>query len=86
MVTGDEIAEAVGGLIDDVDRGSLTGDFAEAVATSTREGLRNSYWGWFDDDMAFSRDWGFDIAPFACPCTSGRERTTGWCPSSTGSG
>ena len=66
-VTGDEMAEAFGGLIDDVDRGSLTGDFAEAVAASVREGLRNSYWGWFDDDMAFSRDWGFDIASIRVP-------------------
>ena len=41
-VTGEEIAEAFGGLIDDVDRGSLTGEFAEAVAASTREGLRTN--------------------------------------------
>jgi pimeloyl-ACP methyl ester carboxylesterase len=67
QVTGDEIAEAFGGLVDDVDRGSLTGDFAEAVAASTREGLRNGYWGWFDDDMAFNRDWGFDIGSLRVP-------------------
>jgi pimeloyl-ACP methyl ester carboxylesterase len=50
-----------------VDRGSLTGEFAEAVAAETREGLRNGYWGWFDDDMAFNRDWGFDIGSLRVP-------------------
>ena len=66
-VTGTEVAEAFGGLIDNVDRGSLTGDFAEEVALSTREGLRNSYWGWFDDDMAFGRPWGFELGTISVP-------------------
>jgi pimeloyl-ACP methyl ester carboxylesterase len=66
-VTADEIAEAFGGLIDHVDRGSLTGPFAENMAEITREALRNGYWGWFDDDMAFARDWGFDIGSISVP-------------------
>ena len=66
-VTADEVADALGGLIDDVDRGSLTGEFAESLAASTREGLRTNYWGWFDDDMAFNRDWGFDIGSIGVP-------------------
>ena len=66
-ITAEQIAEAFGDLIDDVDRGSLTGAFAEGVASSTREGLRNSYWGWYDDDMAFARDWGFDLASVRVP-------------------
>jgi pimeloyl-ACP methyl ester carboxylesterase len=66
-VTGEQTAEAFGGLIDHVDRGSLTGAFAEEVAASVREGLRNSYWGWFDDDMAFNRSWGFDLGPMRVP-------------------
>jgi pimeloyl-ACP methyl ester carboxylesterase len=66
-LTGDEAAEAFGGLIDDVDRGSLTGEFADEVAASTREGLRTGYWGWFDDDLAFSRAWGFELEPMRVP-------------------
>ncbi len=66
-VTPEEIAEAFGGLIDDVDRGSLTGEFAEEIAASVREGLRVGYWGWFDDDMAFNRSWGFDLEPMTVP-------------------
>jgi len=37
------------------------------VAATTREGLRNGYWGWFDDDMAFNREWGFDIGSIGVP-------------------
>ena len=66
-VTGEQIAEAFGGLIDEVDRGSLTGEFAEEGAASFREGLRIGYWGWFDDDMAFNRSWGFELEPMTVP-------------------
>jgi pimeloyl-ACP methyl ester carboxylesterase len=66
-VTGDDVAEALGDLIDDVDRGSLTGGFADWAAASFREALRESYWGWFDDDMAFVRPWGFDVASIRVP-------------------
>jgi pimeloyl-ACP methyl ester carboxylesterase len=66
-VTGAEIAEAFGGLVSDVDRGALTGDFAEYVASGSREGLREGYWGWVDDDWAFTRDWGFDLTTIAAP-------------------
>ena len=66
-VTGAEVAEALGGLIDDVDRGSLSGAFADDLASTTREGLRNGYWGWFDDDMAFSRPWGFALESMRVP-------------------
>jgi pimeloyl-ACP methyl ester carboxylesterase len=67
VVTGDEVAEAFGDLIDDVDRGALTGDFADWVAASFREALRVSYWGWFDDDMAFIKPWGFDLDAIDVP-------------------
>jgi pimeloyl-ACP methyl ester carboxylesterase len=67
VVTGDEMAEAFGDLIDHVDRASLTGEFAEYVAASVREGLRESYWGWFDDDKAFVKPWGFDLAEIRVP-------------------
>jgi pimeloyl-ACP methyl ester carboxylesterase len=32
-----------------------------------RDGLRESYWGWFDDDLLFVRDWGFDLATIPGP-------------------
>jgi pimeloyl-ACP methyl ester carboxylesterase len=66
-VTAAQVAEAFGDLIDDVDRGSLTGEFAEFIAASSREALRESYWGWFDDDMAFVKPWGFDLGAIRVP-------------------
>src|SRR5262245_42984622 len=66
-VTGPQCADSFGDLVDDVDRGALTGDFAEWIAACTREALREGYWGWFDDDMAFVRPWGFDLAQIRIP-------------------
>jgi pimeloyl-ACP methyl ester carboxylesterase len=66
-VTGPEVADALGGLIDHVDRGSLTGEFADYLAAGSREALRESYWGWVDDDWAFTRAWGFDLGSMSAP-------------------
>jgi pimeloyl-ACP methyl ester carboxylesterase len=67
VVTPDEVADAFGDLIDDVDRGSLTGEFAAWVADLFHEALRMGYWGWFDDDMAFVKPWGFDLGEIRTP-------------------
>lgn len=67
VVTPDEVADAFGDLIDDVDRGSLTGEFATWVADGFHEGLRLGYWGWFDDDLAFVKPWGFELTEIASP-------------------
>ena len=66
-VTASEVSDTFGDLIDDVDRGALTGEFADWVASSFREALRVSYWGWFDDDMAMIRPWGFDLDAITVP-------------------
>jgi pimeloyl-ACP methyl ester carboxylesterase len=67
VVTPAEVADAFGDLIDDVDRGSLSGTFAEWMAELFHEALREGYWGWFDDDMAFVKPWGFDLAAIRAP-------------------
>lgn len=67
QITAAEIAVALGDLVDDVDRSSISGEFAEWFAGIMRDGLRESYWGWFDDDMLFVRDWGFDLASIPGP-------------------
>ncbi len=66
-VTGTEIAEALGGLAPPVDRAALTGAYAEAIARDVRLGLSTGIWGWFDDDLAFIRPWGFDVAANRVP-------------------
>ncbi len=37
------------------------------MAATFREALRESYWGWFDDDMAMIRPWGFDLDSIGVP-------------------
>jgi pimeloyl-ACP methyl ester carboxylesterase len=66
-VTAAETASSLGDLIDHVDRGSLTGEFAEYLAAAFRAGLRETYWGWFDDDIAFTKPWGFDLGEIRVP-------------------
>lgn len=60
-ITPDAVAESFGDLVDHVDRGSVTGELAEYLAAVFREALRMGYWGVFDDDIAFTRPWGFDV-------------------------
>jgi pimeloyl-ACP methyl ester carboxylesterase len=62
-----EVATSFGDLVDEVDRGSVTGDFAEYLAALMHEGLKRSYWGWFDDDMAFVKPWGFEVGDIKAP-------------------
>ncbi len=68
-VTGDEISTSLGDLIDHVDRAALTGEVAEGLAAGIREGLRPGVFGWLDDDLAFIRPWGFDLAAITVPVT-----------------
>ena len=46
---------------------ALTGDFAEITAARFRWAVHAGAGGWIDDDLAFTRDWGFDLAAITCP-------------------
>jgi len=61
-VTPDRIISAFGDLVDQVDRAALTDRFAAFLAENVRVALSNGFWGWFDDDIAFTRDWGFELS------------------------
>jgi pimeloyl-ACP methyl ester carboxylesterase len=60
-VTPEGIIESLRSLLPDIDRAALTDDFGEDMAASFREALCVGIDGWFDDDMAFVRSWGFDL-------------------------
>ena len=60
-VQGEEVADALGGLICDADRAVLTGEYADATAFSLRRSVSQGIAGWRDDDLAFTRQWGFDL-------------------------
>src|SRR5207302_9642598 len=66
-VKGPEVGAALGSLVSDVDKGALTGVFADFLAATFRHGVSNGIAGWRDDDLAFVRDWGFDLAKIELP-------------------
>jgi pimeloyl-ACP methyl ester carboxylesterase len=66
-VTAETVVDGLGGLLTDVDRAALTGEFAEFLAEATRAAVSSGPWGWLDDDLAFARDWGFSLEAVAVP-------------------
>lgn len=68
-VTGEQIAEAYGGLVPQIDKDVLTGGYAEHMAAETRRALEHGFDGWVDDDLAFCLDWGFAVEDVAVPVT-----------------
>ena len=66
-VKPEAVAAAFGDLVDEVDRGSITPEFAEYLAALDHEALREGFLGWLDDDLVFARPWGFDLDAVRCP-------------------
>ena len=66
-VTAAGVAESLGGLLTDIDRAALIGPFAEYLAASGRAAVSSGPWGWHDDDLAFTKDWGFSLAEIDVP-------------------
>ena len=42
-------------------------EFRQVISESVPEEARNGVWGWVDDDLAFLRPWGFDVAGVSIP-------------------
>ena len=61
QVTGQQVANELGGLISAADRAVVTAGFADYLAASFRAALRAGIDGWRDDDIAFVSDWGFPV-------------------------
>jgi pimeloyl-ACP methyl ester carboxylesterase len=45
----------------------MEGSFADVIASAIRSGLAVSFDGWVDDDVAFTKPWGFDLASINKP-------------------
>jgi pimeloyl-ACP methyl ester carboxylesterase len=67
VVTGAEVAQALRGLVSEVDKAALSGEVAEVVADMFRRALSTGIAGWRDDDLAFVRPWGFDLSAIEVP-------------------
>jgi pimeloyl-ACP methyl ester carboxylesterase len=60
-VTGQDVAQAFGGLVIEADQAVLTGEYADHVAACLRAALSSGTAGWRDDDLAFITGWGFSL-------------------------
>ncbi len=65
--TGADIVASLQTLLPDVDRAVLTGEFGEDLAAMFREAVRTGVEGWLEDDIAFTRSWGFGLEEIAVP-------------------
>lgn len=66
-IQAEDVAVALRGLVSEIDKVALTGEFAQFVACAFRRALSSGIAGWRDDDLAFTRDWGFDLAQIERP-------------------
>ena len=66
-IQGSDLIEAFGGLIGDADKRALNPEVAEKMAVGMRHSGSVSFNGWLDDDLAFVRDFGFDITKIDKP-------------------
>jgi pimeloyl-ACP methyl ester carboxylesterase len=67
-VSAEQVADGLGGLVSEVDKSVISGDFAGFLAASFRAAVSEGIAGWREDDQAFAADWGFALgegAPIA---------------------
>lgn len=63
----DALFEAMKSLISPADAAVLTGEFAEFLVSTVRDGLAPGSDGWWDDGVAELGPWGFDLDAIATP-------------------
>jgi pimeloyl-ACP methyl ester carboxylesterase len=66
-VTAAEVVDAMRSLLPAVDQAHVDGAAGDALAAELRWSVAHGIWGWFDDDMAFCKPWGFDLGTMAVP-------------------
>ncbi len=60
------VIQTLDSLLPDVDRAVLTGEVGEDIIRNLQGGTEELY-GWLDDDLAFTRDWGFALDSLRVP-------------------
>ena len=63
----EELVDVLETLLGPADREVLTGRIAAFLLENMRAGVEGSLDGWFDDGVAFTRPWGFDLASIRVP-------------------
>ncbi len=65
--TPEGVREFMKSLLTPTDAAVLTGELAEHMDRTTREGLGPGIDGWWDDGWAFVQPWGFEVEAIAMP-------------------
>jgi pimeloyl-ACP methyl ester carboxylesterase len=65
--TAADLADQLKTLLTPTDAAVLTGDVAEYLVSSSRDGLAPGDQGFWDDSRAFAGPWGFDLADISIP-------------------
>jgi len=69
-IADEELAEALGGLVPEIDVFALNEQgLAATWAGSMRRCFNNGWDGWIDDDLAFCNHWGFGVSEISTPVT-----------------
>jgi pimeloyl-ACP methyl ester carboxylesterase len=68
-ISGAQITAWLGDLASEVDRAALTGEFADALATSMRRAVSTGIAGWHDDYLSLLHPWGFALSEITIPTT-----------------
>ena len=69
MATPQAVIEALHTLLSPVDVAALSGELGSFFVANGQEALAEGIDGWFDDDLAFVRPWGFDLDALGVPVT-----------------
>jgi pimeloyl-ACP methyl ester carboxylesterase len=56
-------------MVSDADRASITPETSAFAAERRKHALSTGIWGWFDDDIAETQPWGFDVSEISVPVT-----------------
>jgi pimeloyl-ACP methyl ester carboxylesterase len=65
--SAEQIVEELASILPEVDRACLRGDLGEQFARAMHSAASGTSDGWLDDDLAFTRAWGFDLAAIEVP-------------------
>ncbi len=66
-VSAADVAASLGDLVPPVDEAVITGELAEDLAAQFQQAVSVGVDGWLDDDLAFTRPWGFDLGAITVP-------------------
>lgn len=65
--SAEELVDVLKTLLGPADAEVLTGRVAEFMLDTARAGVERSLDGWFDDGVAFTQPWGFDLGSISVP-------------------